>query len=92
MFRTLICIGFLSFSVGVLGAQNGLAATSGPVGPEGPEMREQEWLIPTEDGSGRLMHATVFRPPGAGRILPRTGRPCLRNLAAMGRRQRTRAS
>jgi dienelactone hydrolase len=42
-----------------------LAQSSGPQGPEGSKMREQEWRIPGPGGV--LMDATVFRPPGAAR-------------------------
>lgn len=38
----------------------------GPAGPEDGAMRQQLWLLPTTDGSGRLMRATVYRPKGAG--------------------------
>jgi dienelactone hydrolase len=46
----------------------GAAQTRAP-GPHGPEQgraREQPWLIPTDDGSGRLMRSVVYRPPGDG--------------------------
>lgn len=38
----------------------------GPTGGESGPLRQQAWLLPTTDGSGRLMRATVYRPPGAG--------------------------
>jgi dienelactone hydrolase len=44
----------------------GAAAGQAP-GPQGAEqgpLREQRWLIPTDDGSGRLMRTTVYRPAG----------------------------
>jgi dienelactone hydrolase len=39
-----------------------LAQAPGPQGPEQGKYREQRWLIPTDDGSGRLMRTVVFRP------------------------------
>lgn len=44
----------------------GLASAQSP-GPQGAEQgkyREQRWLLPTDDGSGRLMRTVVFRPAG----------------------------
>ncbi|HJQ60125.1 MAG TPA: alpha/beta fold hydrolase [Vineibacter sp.] len=38
------------------------AQTPGPQGPEQGRHREQPWLIPTDDGSGRLMRSIVYRP------------------------------
>ncbi len=46
-------------------AQSQTSARSGPQGPEGGKMREQEWRIPGPGGV--LMDATVFRPPGSAR-------------------------
>lgn len=40
------------------------ARGDGPQDAERGELREQRWHIPTTDGSGRSMRATVFRPPG----------------------------
>ena len=39
-------------------------AQDGPQGPEAAALREQRWHLPTDDGSGRSMRATVFRPAG----------------------------
>lgn len=40
--------------------------SAGPLGAEQGPAREQTWLIPTNDGSGRLMRSVVYRPPGNG--------------------------
>ena len=39
-----------------------IAQSPGPQGPEQGKYREQRWLLPTDDGSGRLMRTVVFRP------------------------------
>ncbi len=41
-----------------------LAQSPGPQGPEQGTHREQRWLLPTDDGTGRLMRTVVFRPRG----------------------------
>ncbi|WP_178130748.1 S9 family peptidase [Reyranella sp. CPCC 100927] len=40
------------------------AQAPGPQGAEQGKYREQRWLIPTDDGSGRLMRTVVYRPMG----------------------------
>ncbi|MCW5744894.1 MAG: alpha/beta fold hydrolase [Alphaproteobacteria bacterium] len=40
------------------------AQSPGPQGREQGEYREQRWLVPTDDGSARLMRTVVYRPTG----------------------------
>ena len=40
-------------------------AQNGPQGPEQGALRQQTWLVPSQQ-PGLAMHTTVFRPPGAG--------------------------
>ena len=40
------------------------AQAPGPQGAEQGKYREQRWLIPTDDGSGRMMRTVMFRPAG----------------------------
>jgi dienelactone hydrolase len=40
------------------------AQSPGPQDAEQGKYREQRWLIPTDDGSGRLMRTLVYRPKG----------------------------
>jgi dienelactone hydrolase len=40
------------------------AEVPGPQGREEGAYREQRWLIPTSDGTGRLMRSIVYRPRG----------------------------
>ncbi len=50
--------------LGLLAAVPALGQSPGPQEPEHGQDREQRWLIPTDDGSGRLMRTIVYRPPG----------------------------
>ena len=47
-----------------IAAPSAVAQSAGPQGPDHGRYREQRWLIPTNDGSGRLMRTLVFRPRG----------------------------
>jgi dienelactone hydrolase len=51
-------------AVVLLAALPASAQVPGPQGREEGEYREQRWLIPTNDGSGRLMRSIVYRPRG----------------------------
>ena len=50
--------------IALLASVGASAQAPGPQGPEQGRLREQRWLIPTDDGSGRLMRTTVYRPAG----------------------------
>ncbi|MGD9829393.1 MAG: dienelactone hydrolase family protein [Hyphomicrobiaceae bacterium] len=52
------------FATLLAGASSPGLADTGKSGPQGPEIRIQRWLIPMPKAQGRVLAATVARPPG----------------------------